>query len=102
MVRTASLKGGPKKNSLKIKVGVAILVFSWLMTPLIILTQFLHLEAKVKVAITTVLIIIGNVTFYGGGFLIGKELFARYKTSLNPRKWFIRKVAGTKRNDADE
>ena len=77
-------------------------MFSWLMTPLIILTQLLHLDARVKVAITTVLIIIGNVTFYGGGFLIGKELFARYKSSLNPRNWFIRKVAGTKRDDPDK
>jgi hypothetical protein len=76
----------------KIKTGIAILTFSLLMTPAIILTAFLRLDAKTKVEITTTLIIIGNVTFYGGGFLVGKELFTRYKAYLNPCNWFKKKI----------
>jgi len=81
------------KNNWKIKTGIVILIFSLLMTPLIILTALLHIDAKLKVVITTTLIIIGNVTFYGGGFLVGKELFTRYKTRINPRNWFKKRIS---------
>ena len=81
------------KNKWKIKAGIAIFIFSLSMTPLLILTTMLHLEAKTKVAITTSLIIIGNVTFYGGGFLVGKELFTKYKAYLNPLNWLKRNIS---------
>jgi hypothetical protein len=80
-----------KKFNWKVKAGIAILVLSLLTTPMIILTPFLHVSAKSKIAITTVLIIIGNVTFYSGGFLVGREIFTRYKAKLNPRNWFRKK-----------
>jgi len=71
----------------KLKTGIGILIFSLSTTPMILLTPFLHLDAKTKVFITTTLIIIGNITFYTGGYLIGKELFAKYKSRLNPNNW---------------
>ena len=83
------------KKNWKIKAGIVILIFSLLMTPALILTAFLHVDAKTKVAITSTLIIIGNVTFYGGGFLVGKEIFTRYKTRINPREWFKNRTSGS-------
>jgi hypothetical protein len=86
-----------RKNNWKIKAGIVILIFSLLTTPMIISVPFLHLDQKSKLLITTTLIIIGNVTFYGGGFLVGKELFTKYKSRINPRNWFWKK-AGNKAN----
>lgn len=68
-----------------------MLILSLSTTPMILLTPFLHIDTKSKIAITTTLIIIGNVTFYSGGFLLGKELFTKYKARLNPRNWFKKK-----------
>lgn len=79
-----------KKKNWKLIAGIIILIFSLLMTPAIIIAALLHVDAKTKVAITTTLIVIGNVTFYGGGFLVGKELFTKYKAYLSPRNWFKR------------
>jgi len=81
-----------KKYNWKLKAGIAILILSLSMTPLIVLTPFLHITTKSKTAITITLIIIGNITFYTGGFLVGKEIFTKYKTYLNPRNWFIKKI----------
>lgn len=81
------------KNRWKIKAGIVIIIFSLLMTPLIIITALLHIDAKSKAVITTTLIIIGNVTFYGGGFLMGKEVFVRYKNCINPRNWFKKRIS---------
>jgi hypothetical protein len=80
-----------KKLSWRLKIGIIVLIFSLSMTPLIILTAVLSIPAKTKLVITTILIIIGNITFYGGGFLVGKELFTKYKAYINPRNWFKRK-----------
>lgn len=80
-----------KKYNWKLKAGIAILILSLSTSPMIVLTPFLHLDTKTKIAITTALVIIGNVTFYTGGFLVGRELFTKYKSYINPRNWFRKK-----------
>ena len=54
---------------------------------------FLDLENRTKITTTTVVFITAEVTFYGGGFLVGKELFSKYKSYLNPKKWFKKKTS---------
>lgn len=49
---------------------------------------FLPFEGKTRITITTIVFIAAEVTFYGGGFLVGKELFTKYKSYLNPKHWF--------------
>ncbi len=82
---------GMKKFNWKLKAGIAILILSLSTTPMILSVPFLPIAAKSKLVVTTILIIIGNVTFYGGGFLVGKELFTKYKSYINPRNWFKKK-----------
>lgn len=81
-----------KKYNWKLRLGIIILIISFSTFPFIILTPFLHIENKLKIIITTTLIIIGNVTFYTGGFLVGKELFTKYKYYINPKNWFKKKA----------
>lgn len=74
-------------KSIKFKIGVILLVISiisFLMLPVI---PFLDIEKGVKYAVTTALFVFAEVTFWVGGILMGKELFTKYKSLLNPKNW---------------
>lgn len=80
-----------KNKNWKIRVGVILIIVSipaFLALPLI---PFLDIESKVKITLSTVLLIIGEVLFWSGGVLVGKELFSKYKSYFNPKNWFRKK-----------
>jgi MFS-type transporter involved in bile tolerance (Atg22 family) len=75
------------KKTIKFKIGLVLMVISivaFLMLPVI---PFLHVEKGVKYVVTTSLFIFAEVTFWVGGILMGKELFDKYKSLLNPKNW---------------
>jgi hypothetical protein len=72
----------------KFKLGIALIGLSTLAFTSLLIIPFIHAESNIKITITTVLIIIGEVTFWTGGLLLGKELFSKYKAYLNPIHWF--------------
>jgi len=45
----------------------------------------------VKAAISSALIISGEVSFWLGGLILGKELLSKYRKHLNPFNWFEKK-----------
>lgn len=49
---------------------------------------FLEMEAKIKITLSTISLIIGEILFWSGGILVGKELFGKYKSYFNPKNWF--------------
>lgn len=49
---------------------------------------FLEMENSSKVTWSTVSLVIGEVLFWSGGLLLGKELFTKYKSYFNPKNWF--------------
>lgn len=51
----------------------------------------MELEAKTKITLSTVSLIIGEVLFWSGGILVGKELLKKYKSYFNPKNWFKKK-----------
>ena len=55
---------------------------------------FLSIDHKTKISISTIIFVIAELTFWGGGFLVGKELFSKYKSYLNPKNWFVKKKEG--------
>lgn len=55
------------------------------------LIPFMDAEAKTKITISTLLLIVGEVLFWSGGLLVGKELFTKYKSYFNPKNWFKKK-----------
>ena len=79
------------KYNLKFKLGIIIIVVSVLLFLSLPVIPFLPIESKTKITISTIVFIVAEITFYGGGFLLGKELFTKYKSYLNPKKWFKRK-----------
>lgn len=56
-----------------------------------LLIPFLDIESKQKVIGSSAAFIAMEVLFYAGGFLVGKELFVKYKSYLNPKNWFKNK-----------
>ena len=54
----------------------------------LLLIPFLNIENKVKISLTTIVFIIGEIVFWSGGLLVGKEIFSKYKSYLNPKNWF--------------
>jgi len=79
-----------KKNR-KIKLGIFLIIFSTAVFLSLLIVPFLNADGKTKATITTIAIIVGEVTFWVGGFLVGKELFRKYKSYFNPKNWFKKK-----------
>jgi hypothetical protein len=80
-----------KKVNWKLRIGIILIIISFppfLFLPVI---PFLHVASSTKITITTICLVSGEVLFWSGGLLVGKELFTRYKAWLNPRNWFRRK-----------
>jgi hypothetical protein len=81
-----------KQKNWKLRIGIALIIGCipfYLVLPII---PFLGIDNKLKIFLSTLSIILGEVSFWAGGFLVGKELFAKYKTYFNPRNWFRRNL----------
>jgi len=61
---------------------------SFLAIPVI---PFLAIGKGAKVTISAILFVIGEITFWTGAILVGKELLGKYTSRLNPKNWFMSK-----------
>jgi hypothetical protein len=76
-----------KKNWI-IRAGIFMIILCipfFLILPVI---PFLEMEADTKIKLSTISLVIGEVMFWVGGILVGKELFIKYKSYFNPKNWF--------------
>ena len=85
-----------KKYTWKVKLGAGILVTSILLFLSLPVIPFLAIDSRAKVTLSTIVFITAEVTFYGGGFLLGSELFSKYKSYLNPKSWFKKRSEDAK------
>lgn len=69
-------------------VGISLVVISFVLYGCLFLVPFIPVSGAAKVGISTALIVTGEITFWLGGILLGKELINRYKRYLNPMQWF--------------
>ena len=76
------------KRNWKLKLGIALMVLSAPVFLSLLIIPFLNVDNKTKISISTVIIVIGEITFWSGGLLVGKELFSKYKSYFNPKNWF--------------
>lgn len=75
------------KKSIKFKIGIILILVSIVFFLSIPVIPFLDMGKGVKITVSTVLLVLGELTFWSGGLLLGKELFAKYKSYLNPKNW---------------
>jgi hypothetical protein len=76
----------------KIKLGAILMIVSVPAFFAIPLIPFLDIEGKVKITLSTVSLVVGEVLFWSGGLLVGKELYSKYKSYFNPKNWFKKKI----------
>jgi len=87
------------KKNWKIKLGIILMVVCIPFFLAIPLTPLLDIDNKTKITISTVLLVIGEILFWAGGLLVGKELFTKYKSYFNPKNWFKKKEETEEQND---
>ena len=75
------------KKSLKFKIGLILVIVSVPFFLFIPVVPFFKLEGGIKITLSMVLLITGEILFWSGGFLLGKELFTKYKSYFNPKNW---------------
>jgi hypothetical protein len=76
-------------NSKKqIKLGITLILLSGVAFAVMLTIPFLNLENQTKVIGSSAAFIAMEILFYVGGFFVGKELFKKYKSYLNPKNWF--------------
>ena len=72
----------------KYKLGLVLILLCVIAFLAIPVVPFLNIESGTKITLSTVLFVIGEITFWTGGLLLGKELLDKYKSRLNPKSWF--------------
>jgi len=77
-----------QKKNWKLKLGIFSIILSILVFLSLLLIPFLNIDNKSKLTVTTIIIVTGEVLFWTGGLLVGKEIFTKYKAYLNPKRWF--------------
>jgi hypothetical protein len=65
-----------------------MVLISLIFFALLVIIPILDIERNKKIWFTTFSFITAEVLFYTGGFLLGKEMFNKYKSRLNPKNWF--------------
>lgn len=88
------------QKSRKFKAGIGLIIISTLLFLSLIGVPFLDVTGKTKITISTIAVILGEITFWVGGILLGKELFNKYKSYLNPLNWFGNKTVAVQAEDA--
>lgn len=76
-----------KDLNTKTKIGILLIVLSVIMFTIIFMSPFIPVDNKYKITIGTVSLILGEICFWVGGLLVGKDLFNKYKSKLNPKNW---------------
>jgi len=84
------------RKTWRIKLGVFLIILSAIAFLSLLVIPFFKFDGKTLVSITTGIIVIGEVLFWTGGLLVGKEIWNKYKSFLNPINWF------KKRNNSTE
>ena len=80
-----------KKHYLMKKFGIVLILVSCLLFLLIPVVPFMPWTLSVKGIISTTLFVLGEITWWGGVVIVGKEFVVRYKNYLDPRNWFKKK-----------
>ncbi|TCP52188.1 hypothetical protein EV586_11439 [Tumebacillus sp. BK434] len=66
--------------------GIVLIGISFLLYGAIFLVPFTPFPTGVKATLVAGLAIAGEVTFWIGGFFVGRELVKKYRSKLNPFK----------------
>jgi hypothetical protein len=72
------------------KIGVLLFILSFVFYALILMIPLLSVSLQMKTILTSILIVAGEISFWTGGLILGKEVVRKYRRYFNPRNWFAR------------
>jgi hypothetical protein len=78
------------KQNWKLTGGFVLIIVSSLIFASLLLIPLLKTTDQNKILISTGSILVAEIMFWGGGLLLGRQLFDKYKSYLNPKNWFNR------------
>ncbi|PLR96932.1 transporter suffix domain-containing protein [Bacillus sp. T33-2] len=82
-------QGSGKTVSKKMRyLAIGLIVASFIFYLLIPAAALLPFAAKTKLVLSGVLAVMGEVSFWVGGFILGKEAVKKYRKYFNPARWF--------------
>ncbi|ARU60742.1 hypothetical protein CBW65_06300 [Tumebacillus avium] len=67
--------------------GIILIVISFVLYGAIFLVPFTPFSTGGKATLVAGLAIAGEITFWVGGFFVGRELVKKYRSKLNPLNW---------------
>ena len=70
--------------------GISLIVFSCLAYGVILSLPLPSLAGQVKLALASLLLGMGEASFWIGGVLLGKELVMRFRSYLCPCRWICK------------
>jgi hypothetical protein len=70
------------------KIGISLFIVSVIFWLILFSLPLLPYKGKILLSVGTICFILGEVLFYLSVFVLGKELYEKYKTRLHPRNWF--------------
>lgn len=79
------------KKKWKFKLGIILISVSFLIFLMLFALPFVHIETKIKIAISTALMISGEVMFWVGTILIGKDVYIKFMAKLKAGEWLEKK-----------
>lgn len=71
-------------------VGFGLIGLSCLLYGGLLVVPFSPFPVEAKVALSGALVVCGEIAFWVGGILLGRELVSRYRRALNPLNWLRR------------
>jgi hypothetical protein len=72
------------------KLGILLFILSFVFYALILMIPLLPVSLQTKTLITTLLVVAGEISFWSGGLILGKEVVRKYRRFFNPKNWFAR------------
>lgn len=78
--------------SSKAKLGALLVIVANILIGSLVVVPFLDVDLKTKAIISTVVFVIGEVCFYAGLYLLGKEIVTKYRKFFSISYWRNRKT----------
>jgi hypothetical protein len=79
------------RKTLKFRLGIGMISLSVVAFLTLFAIPFLSVTVRMKLALTPVLLIAGEVLFWGGILLIGKDVYLKFKEKLQSGSWLSKK-----------
>lgn len=73
------------------KLGIVLIIISFVLWIFILWAPWIPVSTTLKATVVTVFIALGEVFFWGGTVLVGKDIVKKYMGCLNPITWFSKK-----------